>query len=158
MYRVWLPLPFHKSIRVAHPDALHTKVTLYHIVEIRVLKDNAHRTGDYAISTIRALLLIDDITASLIPKNSILRADFRTFSALRTNIRAEFTRIGKFGLYPQRCFFGIYFKEVLDRADLQAKPAASAIISIDFYPHHASLMYPSHISQSATKGRTFEGP
>ncbi len=100
MYRVWLPLPFDKSIRVAHPDALHTKITLDHIVEVRVLKDNAHRTGNDAISTIRALFLIYDIASSRILKDSILWADFSTFSALCTDIRTEFTRIRKFCLYP----------------------------------------------------------
>jgi hypothetical protein len=151
MYSVWLPLPFDKSLRVAHPDALHTKVTLDHIAEVRVLKDNAHRTGNNTISAIRALFLIDDIAASRILKDSVLRADFSAFSALSTDIRPEFTRIRKFSLDPQRCFFGIYFKEVLDRADLQAKPAAGTIVSIDFYPHHASLMFAFHVSQSPRK-------
>jgi hypothetical protein len=100
MFRDWLPLPFDKSIRVAHSDTLHTKVTLNHIVEVRVLKDNAHRTGNNAISTIGALFLIDDIASSRILKNSILRANFSTFSALCTDIWTEFTRIRKFCLYP----------------------------------------------------------
>ena len=100
MHRVRLPLPFDKSMRVAHTDALHTKVTLDHIAEVRVLKDNAHRTGHDAISAIRALLLIDDIAACLILKDSLLWANFSTFSALRTDIRTESTRIREFGLYP----------------------------------------------------------
>jgi hypothetical protein len=120
--------------------ALHAKITFNHISEIRVLADNIHRTSLDAISTIRTLFFIDDVATNLILADGILWTNFFTFTALSTDKRTEFAWIREFGLYPQCCFLGIYLREVLDSADLQAKPAASTIVPIDFYSHLSSGM------------------
>jgi hypothetical protein len=119
-----------------------------------MLADDTHRTGDNALSAIRALFLIDNVATSFIPIDGILWADLSAFSTLSTDKRTEFAWIGKFRFDPKCCFFRIDLEEVLDSADLQAKPAASAIVSIDFYPHIASLMFTSINSKSTALTQT----
>lgn len=91
------------------------------MIEIRMLKDDFLGTDRYARTAIRAFILINDISPGCrVADNSALRAGLSAFPALNANMRLELAGIRKFRFDPQCCFGGIYFIEMLDRADLPA--------------------------------------
>ena len=105
------------------------------MVKARVLENNSHRTGRDTLTAVCTFFPIDDVCPNLILVNCIFRADLGALAALGADKRPVFARVREFRFDPQGRLLWIYLAEVLDRTYLQAKAAASASVSVYFYPH-----------------------